>query len=135
MQCRDAQRKLSAAMDGALDPASARSLARHVAQCPECRELAADFSHVDQQVRSLPKLDPETDLSARLLERVHDVAGQGAHRVSDQPAGTRLLGWLATLIELLEPGKPTGSRTLDEFGDFPPFSLGSVYVQLLDPPG
>ncbi len=135
MQCRDAQRKLSADMDGELDPVSSGSLTRHVAQCPICREMADDFRWIDQRVRSLPKLDAEADLATRLLERIGEVAGQGARRVSAQPAGARLMSWLAELIELMEPGKPTGSRTLDEFADFPPSSLGFVYVRLLDPSG
>ena len=80
--CDRALEFISAALDGALAPEDARWLEGHLAHCPECRALQADFAAMH---RLLPSLAPEAP--AELKDRV--LAAVEAEKVVPLPAGKK----------------------------------------------
>jgi hypothetical protein len=135
MQCQDIQRKISAYMDGEQDSASARRVEHHLGQCGTCREVAADFRNVDDLVRSLSKLDTSPDFAGQLLEMVGESRTSTTEKGWGRSPFVALMRFMSRFMDLLEARKSPSTRTLDEFSDFPPFSLSSIYFKLLDQPG
>jgi anti-sigma factor RsiW len=134
MQCQKVQRKLSAYMDGELALAALRSVESHLDQCAACMKMVADFRKVDALVRELPRFDVSPEFVAQLLKEVGE---------SGTPAKRSLSGWypfapilrvMSAFLDLLEERKSAGTHTLDEFGDFPPCSIGYIYLRLLNQP-
>lgn len=135
MQCRKVQGKISAYMDGELDPASSRSVERHISQCAACRKMAADFLGVDDLVRGLPKFDMGPDFVGQILEKVGESRAPVARKHSDRSPFAPVLRFMSSFMDLLEARDSPSTHALDEFGDFPPFSMGYIYFKLLDQPG
>ncbi len=135
MRCQDIQRNLSAYIDGELDSASSRRVKHHLGQCGTCRGVAADFRNVDDLVRNLSKLDTSSDFAGQLLEMVGESHGSTTEEGLDRSPFAVLMRFMSRFMDLLETGSSPSTRTLDEFDDFPPFSLGSIYLKLLDQPG
>mgnify|MGYP000442269164 CR=1 FL=1 len=135
MRCQDIQRNLSAYIDGELDSASARRVEHHLGQCGTCRGVAADFRDVDGLVRSLSRLDASSDLAGQLLEMVGESRGPTTEKGVDRSPFAVMMRFMSRFMDLLEAGSSPGTRALEEFDDFPPFSLGSIYLKLLDQPG
>lgn len=135
MQCQKVQRKISAYMDGELDAAASRSIERHISQCGACREMAADFKEVDVLVRGLPKLDMGPDFVGQLLERVSESHAPVADTYSDRSLFATVMRFMSNFMDLLEARSSPSTKTLDEFGDFPPFSMGYIYFKLMDQTG
>jgi hypothetical protein len=134
MQCQKVQRNLSAYLDGELDLAASRSVESHLDQCAACMKMVADFRKVDALVRELPKLDVGPEFVAQLLEEVgeSDAPAQRSH--SDRSPFAPILRVMSTFIDLLEERRSASTHTLDEFGDFPPCSIGYIYLRLLNQP-
>lgn len=135
MQCQDAQRKISAYMDGELDAASWRSVEHQFSQCGECRKMVADFKEVDALVRGLPKFDMRPDFVGQLLEKVGESRAPVAEARSDRSLFAPVMRFMSNFMDLIEPRKSPSTKTLDEFSDFPPFSMGYIYFKLLDQTG
>lgn len=135
MQCEDIHIKISAYMDGEMDSASARRVEHHLSQCPKCREVAADLKNVDALVRGLSKLDASPDFAGRLLETARNLHTLRADKVLHRSPFPALMQFMSHFMDLLEARRSPSTRTLDEFGDCPPFSLGSIYFNLMDQPG
>jgi hypothetical protein len=134
MQCQVVQRRISAYLDGELDSAFSKSMERHIGQCEACRTMAADFRSADELVRSLPRFDPGPDFAGQLLEKVGEPASV-LGRAGDRPLFAPVMRFISSFMDLLEARKSPSTRTLDEFSDFPPFSLGFIYFRLLDQSG
>lgn len=135
MQCQKVQRKISAYMDGELDEASSRSMERHISQCGKCREMAADFKEIDVLIRGLPKLDMGPDFVGQFLERVSESRAPVAGKSSNRWPFATVMRFMSNFMDLLEARNAPSTKTLDEFGDFPPFSMGHIYFKLLDQTG
>lgn len=52
MQCDEAQGLISASIDGEVSEASAGDLRQHMAACPACAGVQADFRRLSQQLKS-----------------------------------------------------------------------------------
>lgn len=135
MQCEKLQRELSAYVDGELDAASSRGIERHLDQCDACRKMLADFREVDALVRGLPRFVAGPDFAVQLLARVSECRAPIAHGPSHRSLFSLAMRFLSHFVDLLEARESPNTKTLDEFGDFPPSSLGYIYFQLLDQTG
>jgi hypothetical protein len=133
MECQKVQRKTSAYLDGELDLAASRSMESHLDQCAACEEMVADFQRVDALVRGLSRLDVGSEFVPRLLKEVGKPTGPGVSARSTLFPFARITRIVSTFMDLLEERKSVTTHTLDEFGDFPPCSIGSIYLKLLDP--
>jgi len=132
MRCVDVKERLSAYLDRELEPLLERPVEEHLEQCLKCREYLADLQTIDGQLQALPRVDMGAEFAEAMTVKVCKdfLARDGS------PVGrTGLLGRLANLVEalfeLLEASGSPRTRTLDEFSDFPPLSMGYVYCRLL----
>jgi hypothetical protein len=128
MKCQEVREKISTYMDEELDPALSQSIAQHLSGCIVCQEELKAFQNIDTMLKGLPR-----------YELAPEFAEQVILRVSKSSTSAEKSGLLALLVhffenffDLLDPPKPSSTLTLDEFGDFPPFSMGYVYFKLLN---
>jgi anti-sigma factor RsiW len=134
MECQKIQRKISAYLDGELDWGASRSIESHLNQCAACMEMVADFRRVDALVRGLPKLDMRPEFVAQLLKEAGEAGAPARRSRSDQFPFAPVLRVMTTFMDLLEERKAASTHALDEFGDFPPCSIGYIYLKLLNQP-
>lgn len=134
MQCQDARRKISAYMDGEIDPESARSLEHHMSRCGPCREAAADFRDVDSRVRSLWAPGAAHEGLKRLLVMGKEPRSATAEKRWDRSPLSALIRLMSSIVDLMETRR-SSMHTLDELDDFPPLFLGSIYLKMLNQPG
>lgn len=135
MKCRRARRKISAYLDHELEAASSRQLELHLNQCAECREALNDFQELDDMVRVLPRIEPGPDFASQLVMMVSEkaVTEEGEHQVKIS-LFKRLSRFVEDFVELVSRAQAPSTGTLDEFGDFPPLSMGFIYFKLMDLP-
>jgi len=132
MKCQEVREKISAYIDEELDPALSRSIAEHLSGCSLCEAELEVFQNIDTALKGLPtyELAPEfaEQVSLRVRESYASAGRSGLiHRVF-----ALSVKFFESFFELLEPPEPSSTMTLDEFGDFPPFSMGYIYFKLLN---
>jgi hypothetical protein len=134
MRCNEVKERLSAYLDHELDDAAAGNLTHHMRHCAGCREHFDDLEHVDALIKGLPELDLGPGFAAQVLARA---AKEGALTDEGPPNQTVLSSFMQVfeaLYDLLEKRKAPSTRTLEEFGDFPPYSMGCAYFKILGEP-
>jgi hypothetical protein len=134
MQCQKVQRQISTYMDGELDSASSRNVECHISQCGACRKIVADFQKVDDMVRGLPRFEMGPDFVGPLVESVGASHSPVATKPLDQSLSVSVTRFMSRFMDLLEARRSPSTHALDEFGDFPPSSMGYIYFKLLDQP-
>lgn len=85
MTCETARTRVQEQIDGALDPAAARDLERHLDECAACRALAADLSAIADAAADLDPIDPPEHVWLQLAGRWRREHGASASAV---PSGT-----------------------------------------------
>jgi anti-sigma factor RsiW len=132
MKCRQARAKIPTYMDHELDAASSRQLELHLNQCAECREALHDFQELDDMVRVLPRIEPGPDFARQLVMMVSQKAAtdEGEHQVK-LSLFKRLSRFVEDFVDMVSLAQAPSTGTLDEFGDFPPLSMGSLYFKLI----
>lgn len=132
MECRQARGKISAYLDHELDATSVRQMESHLQQCPECRWTLEEFRGLNEEVRSLPKIDPGADFAVRMVRTAKGSATAGAE---EAPARLSLWGRLSEIVEnfmeVVSPPRLPATGALNEFNDFPPLSMGYIYFNLI----
>lgn len=132
MQCRQARAKISAYLDHELDAASSHQLELHLHQCAECREALNDFQERDDMVRVLPRIEPGTDFARQTVKKLGEISASGEIEHQGKLSVFKRLSRLAAdFSELIGREAAPSTGTLDEFDDFPPLSMGSVYFKLI----
>jgi anti-sigma factor RsiW len=64
---------------GILDEAETLLVSRHLSQCAVCRRELESYSDTPSRLAvAAPRLNPDADLKARVLNRVNGAAGQNA---------------------------------------------------------
>lgn len=91
MQCDEAQALISASIDGEVSEASVGELRQHMAACPACTGVQADFRRLSQQLKSAER----EILPARLETRVRQALAQAA--AETRPTLTRSKPWIRQL--------------------------------------
>jgi len=132
MRCVDVKESLSAYLDRELEPASERGVREHLGSCLKCREYLADLQTIEAQLRALPQVGMGPEFAEAVTIRVcKDFLARDGSPVGRTGAFGRLTTLFEALFELLEASGSPKTRTLDEFSDFPPLSMGYVYCRLL----
>jgi len=103
---------LSALLDGALPPAEAAEIERHLAGCAECRTEHDALGAVRAAVRSLPLLDPP----ARALTPAPEGRERGRHHVFGWAASGMAAAALGIGL-VWGPGQPDTAVDLDTLAD------------------
>lgn len=135
MQCKELGESLSAYLDGELDAETSENLARHLSQCASC---AADFGSlkaIDEEVLALQTLDPGSGFTRRVVARVDAWDFFSGEPIGKQTVVSALMELLGELLDLLGMKRETTTGSLDEFGDCPPLSMGSVFFRIIGESG
>lgn len=135
MQCQEIQKKISAYIDGELNASLSRSVENHLSQCVACHKLAADFKKVDDLLTGLPEFDVNPDFVGQILKKAGKSHAPIARRDSDRSLFAPVIRFMSSFMDLLEGRSAPSTHILDEFGDFPPSSIGYIYFRLLDQAG
>lgn len=135
MECRETGEMLLAYVDGELGAETKERLTRHLARCASCAAELAAWKSIDQEVRALPSMDPGPDFARQVAARA-----DGWDFFTGGPAGSRtvlatLRELLGELMDLIGQKRAATTRTLDEFDDCPPLSMGSVYFRIIGESG
>jgi anti-sigma factor RsiW len=135
MECRQAIERISPYLDHELDAASARQVEAHLHECANCREVLNEFQEIDGMVHGLPRFDPGPDFARQMSTKLSKSAATAEiERPGRPPVLERLFRLLEDFVQLLSPTRAHTTGTLDEFGDFPPLSMGHIYFKLMDQP-
>lgn len=93
--------RLSEYVDGELDASERAALEAHLAECRECREIAAELRRVTMRASALTDPAPSTDLWPGIAARIGVADTTGVRRVARRPARRR---WSFTLPQLAAAG-------------------------------
>lgn len=123
---------LSAFKDGEVDETLKDLILHHLQSCDSCREELDAFDQIDSLVGGLPEISvPETFVSDIIVKT--RAAESHCHwklsftrRVSD-----RFFLLVDSVLQMFPGYMDQRTGFLDEFGDFPPHSLGHAYLSLI----
>jgi len=145
------QTKLLLWLDGDLAPAEADEVRRHIAECPDCAARSAALAVAWGVAKRSPRVKPDSGLRARILAEVERaerpqgwlavwLAAIAQVRFQAATAAAVLLCvglgvYLGSVPNVSQTStRPAGGSSaignLDSFRDFPPESVGGVFVQL-----
>jgi anti-sigma factor RsiW len=132
MRCVEVEERLTAYVDRELEPALEQLVREHLYGCVTCREELASLRAIDAEIQALPQVGMSAEFAEAVTARVcKDFLARDGSPVGRTGPFGRLANLLEAFFELLEaPGSPR-TRTLEEFSDFPPLSMGYVYCRLL----
>lgn len=135
MKCREGRAKISAYVDHELDAASSLQVESHLRRCAECREMLNDFQGIDEMVRGLPRIEIGPDFAGQMVMKASGLAAaEKAGRTDRLSLLERLFRLAEDFVDLVNSEWSPSTGTLDEFGDFPPLSMGHVYFRIMDLP-
>jgi anti-sigma factor RsiW len=123
--------RLSAYKDGEIHGSLRDRIERHLEACDACREELERLDRIDSLVRELPAIVASEDFTSEINSKAQPSATfryrllSLPHRILD-----RFL-FLGDSAFVLFRGHQSWGDSLDEFGDFPPLSLGHAYFQLI----
>ena len=100
MTCDDTRRRLTAYLDGDLDPDGGTLVRGHLRGCAACRQVASDEALLRDELRALPVLDPPPSLWAGVQARLAAAEEAEAKR----PAWRRALARWAPAVPRFAAG-------------------------------
>jgi anti-sigma factor RsiW len=131
VRCSEAKSRMSAYLDGELHTESSLAMASHIEQCATCREDLAELQSVDALIQGSPKIEVSKDFSRQVLARAKEWDELALGKRPGTSAFASFLQLLEDLLDSLVRDKAPVSDTLDEFGDFPPLSMGCIYFHIM----
>jgi anti-sigma factor RsiW len=132
MRCAEVKQRLSAHLDRELEPVLEGVLREHLDGCVSCREELASLQTLDARVQALTHLPMAPEFVDRLTVRVcKDFLAADRSPLGRTGLLRRLTSTVEVVCDLLESAGSPRTRTLDEFADFPPLSMGYVYCRIL----
>lgn len=106
MRCEEFEKELVAFSDGELDEAARERVAAHLAECAECKALAADLSVLSTALSAGQEISPSVGFESRLREKLEGFKS-GKSRA---PVGQRLLPFPALAAAAVVVGILLGGR-------------------------
>jgi hypothetical protein len=100
MSCDDTRRRLTAYLDGDLDPDGGTLVRGHLRGCAVCRQVASDEASLRDGLRALPSLDPPPSLWAGVRSQL--AAAEEAH--ARRPRWRRVLARWAPSVPRFAAG-------------------------------
>jgi anti-sigma factor RsiW len=122
---------LSAYRDGELNERLREQIALHVRACGACREELREFDRIDSLVRELPEIIAPENFTSEVIAKARAGFAPRPYGLSLPRRVLERFVCLADSVFALFAGYEIQDGTLDEFGDFPPLSLGYAYFQLI----
>jgi anti-sigma factor RsiW len=131
VRCSEAKSRMSAYFDKELDTKSSLAMASHIEQCATCRGDLAELQSVDALIQGLPKIEVRKDFSRQVVAKAKEWDELALGKRPGTLAFTSFLQLFEDLLDALVRDKIPVPGTLDEFGDFPPLSMGCIYFQIM----
>lgn len=102
LTCDDCRPELAAYLDGALVPAVAHVIGRHVEDCARCRATLEAYRSIGERVAALPELVPPPWLEERVLRRALGARylWTGWRRIGAAAAAVSFAGGIGLLVSL-----------------------------------
>ena len=123
---------LSAFKDGELNENLRDHILRHLKSCDACREELNEFEKIDSMVRELPEISIPNTFASGILFRAQAVkSGRDWESSVVRRIADRFSLLLDSVLGVFPGYKSEITGSLDEFGDFPPYSLGHAYFSLI----
>jgi anti-sigma factor RsiW len=123
---------LSAYKDGELEEGLRERIFRHLRSCDACRGELRNLEQIDTLVRGLPEISAsETFVSETMAKTSAAEPLRHLKPSLPQRIAQRFLLLANSIFELLPGYEFQRTGSLDEFGDFPPLSLGHAYCRLI----
>jgi hypothetical protein len=131
MKCQEVQERVSAYLDDELDSALHQGMANHLNQCARCREELDGFQGVDALLKGLARLDVGPEFAEHLVVGVCKESVASERMCFEGGVSNPVLRFFESFFELLGPARSRRTRSLEEFDDFPPLSIGYLYCRIL----
>lgn len=131
MKCQEVEERVSAYLDEELDSALRQGMANHLDQCAGCREELEGFQDLDALLKRLARLDMGPEFAEYLVARLCKESAASKRMYCEGGVSNPVLRFFESFFELLEPARSRRTRSLEEFNDFPPLSIGYLYCKIL----
>ena len=130
MLCDKIRIKLSAYLDSELESEILRQVDEHLFKCAGCREELEALQTVDRRIMDFPMLRFSEGFTEKVMSRA--IKSEN-HKKNERirRAIVSAISFFQDFFDLVKSKKGSSTQTLEEFGDFPPCSLGSVYIKLI----
>ena len=132
MHCDKIKIKLSAYLDNELGSEISRGVEEHLAKCSGCREELKALKTINQRIMDFPTLRVSEDFAEQVMLNIDKFALDKKHEKIIRRPIVSITGFFENLFDLIKSRKWSSTRSLEEFGDFPPCSLGRVYINLIE---
>jgi hypothetical protein len=135
-ECKDIRERLSAFIDNELTPQERRLIEHHLHECPECAHEESSLRHVIDLLDEMPDESPSRSFTPGTIHRVSvwkRCSFVKEHILIPSLAILRsLLSVVPWPLEVAADRRRTSfNGYLQSFDDFPPDSLSSVYISLI----
>lgn len=130
MKCNETRKRISAYVDNELDQAQLKKIEDHLNQCPVCLKEVALFRETDTCLKGILREDLSEEFHQKLVREVDAISisvDDAACKIRSGRAADRMMDRLSTLFR-----RRRGPWTMSAFDDFPPWTLGHVYLKLIN---
>lgn len=130
MLCDEIRIKLSTYLDHELESEILRQVDEHLVKCAGCREELEALQTVDRRIMDLPMPRFSEGFTEKVMSSAIKSENDKKHeRIRRAIVST--ISFFQNFFDLVKSKNGSSTQTLEEFGDFPPCSLGSVYIKLI----
>ena len=129
MKCDELRKKLSPYLDNELNQGQMKRIEDHLDECSKCLKEFEFLKKTDAWLNAFPPEDLSKEFHDKLfheLEALPTPIDNIVHKRS-----IWLIDRIKDLFSILSRRRK-GPWTVDAFDDFPPWSLGHVYLKLID---
>ena len=130
MKCNEVRKKLSPYLDKELDQGQMKRIEDHLKGCSICLKEFELYRETDAFLKCIPSEDLSKGFYEKLvweLEAFSIPIENVIHKRRLIRSAAKLMDRFSTLFL-----RRKGPWTMDAFDDFPPWSLGHVYLKLID---
>lgn len=120
MKCNEVRKKLSPYLDNELDQVQMESIGDHLNECSICLKEFNLLKETDTWLKASPREEPSKEFHEKLFHELEALS---------MPVDT-LVQKRSIWSTLFRPRKDPW--TMDAFEDFPPWSVGNVYLKLIN---
>ena len=134
-ECEEIRERLSAFIDNELPPRESRLIENHIHECPECAQEESSLRRVIDLLDEIPAESPSRSFTPATIHRASSwkrCAYVKEHIL--MPSLTILRSVLSGVpwpLEAADRRRTPFNGYLRSFDDFPPESLSSVYISLI----
>lgn len=130
MKCNEVRKKLSPYLDNELDQGQLKRIEDHLTECSTCLKEFELLKKTNACLKEIPREDVSKEFHKNLVRELESFSipiDDMGHERSSIWSADRMMDRFSILFR----GRKS-PWTMDAFDDFPPWSLGHVYLKLLN---